>query len=223
MNKGIAIFDLTDTLINTTAVWKEAFFNLMNDINAIPDEYILKTLEEKGAMAALEAVVDFHRVPYGHTDLLLKLAKYAVQDFDKDSTLLSGAEEIVHSLREQGYKTAVICTGNPLFKDLARKKFEKDIPMDGWYSSRELGYTKADRELYEAIALDLGSDLDSCILFDNEESVIRAISNIGIKTVLISGNHIEEADIVVPSLCSLSKKKSHIQTKSFIFTENMFF
>ena len=66
MKKGIAIFDLTDTLINTTAVWRDAYALLAKELGFDINDNESQILETKGITEAIDALMDYHRVPYTH-------------------------------------------------------------------------------------------------------------------------------------------------------------
>lgn len=223
MKKGVAIFDLSDTLVSTTAVWREAYCALVKELGIHMNAKESRILEEKGVNNALEALMDYHRVPYTHSELMLKLARYAIADFNRDATLMSGASEAVCKMRDDGYYTAVITNANNAFSELAKKKFFIELPMDGWYNTREMNLQKDDIKLYDKIASDFGVDVKSCILFDNSEPVIRSVAKMGLSTVYISDKKIKEAKYCLPSLCALTQRKVHTPTRTFVYTENLLF
>ncbi len=224
MKKGIVIFDLTDTLVNTTAVWIEAYKSLIKELNIEINRIESDILRSGGPEKALEALMDFHRVPYTHTELAIKLGSYAIADFDNDAILMPGAVEGVMAMHDQGYSVATIANTNPALTEMARKKFGKLLQIDKWYNTRNLRLSKDNNRLYEIIAEDFSMDKSKCVLIDNSEPVIKAVSKMGIKTIFLSDYPIKEADRTIKSLHDLClSKESKRPTSSFIFTESLLF
>lgn len=185
MPKGVAIFDLAETLINLDILWESAFSELLEELNIKPEEKLLKVVEENGFDNALSYLMDYYRVPLSHSDLLKKLAHYAMRRFNSEITLKDGAEKIVAKLREEDYITVVLASGNPIIMELTKTHFAKELIMDGWINTREINLAKNEPELYQKIANDFDVPLDKCIIFDDLEEVIKSANKAGIKTVYI--------------------------------------
>lgn len=224
MKKGIAIFDLTDTLINTSDVWSTAWDSLLDELSINKHEFKSKILCEMDATRALESLMDIHRVPYTHTELAIKLGRYSIGDFNKGAKLMPGAIEGVKAMHDNGYLVVAIANTNPILSELAKKKFSEILNIDKWYNTRELGISKDNEALYLKIAKDLDAEESDCTLIDNSEPVIKAVSRMGIKTIFVSDKTLAEADRNISSLFELQLKKTHkTPTRKFVFTENLLF
>lgn len=224
MKKGIAIFDLTDTLINTTAVWRDAYALLAKELGFDINDNESQILETKGITEAIDALMDYHRVPYTHSELTIKLARYALSVFDKDAMLMPQASAAVAKMKDEGYAVVAISNTNPAFLEKAKTKFSSSLALDKWYGTRELALAKDDKKLYDIISDDLGLNRSSCILIDNSKPVINAASRIGIQTIYVDdGKVLDAIEAKLSSPHNNSKTMSYKPTKSFIFVENLLF
>lgn len=224
MEKGIAIFDLSDTLIDTSAVWKTALSSLLSELNIAFKDLNSPIYNETDAVRIMDSLLDYHRVPFTHTELTIKLGRFALADFEKDAALMPGAIEGVKAMHSKGYYVVAIANTNLALSELAKKKFTKELQIDKWYNTRSLGVSKGDKRLYDIIAEAFGLDRNQCILIDNSEPVIKTVSKLGIKTVCVSEKSIREADYNISSLYELGfKAHKNIPTKRFMFTENLLF
>ena len=69
---GVAIFDLSETLVNSNLIWEKALKDLLEELDIKQEEKLLKLSEESGVDNVLSLLMDYYRVPFGPSDLLKK-------------------------------------------------------------------------------------------------------------------------------------------------------
>ena len=203
MIEGVAIFDLSETLIDSDSLWNNAFKKMLDELKIKQDEKILEVLEDFGFDYACIYLMDFYRVPYTHSELLKKLAHYAIGSFHQKITLREGAAEFISKIKASGYATVVLASGNPLMMELTRKHYADELEIDKWLNTRELNIAKNDTKLYTMIASSFDVSTDKCILFDDLEEVIKSAKKAGVKTVYIGEGTSSCAEFSSQSFTSL--------------------
>lgn len=203
MIEGVAIFDLSETLIDSDSLWNNAFKEMLDELGIKQDEKILNVLADYGFDYACIYLMDFYRVPYTHSELLKKLAHYAIGSFHQKITLREGAAEFISKIKSSGYATVVLASGNPLIMELTRKHYAEILDIDKWMNTRELNIAKNDIKLYSMIASSFAVPPERCILFDDLEEVIRSAKKAGVKTVYIGEGNSSHAEFSSESFTKL--------------------
>lgn len=203
MTKGVAIFDLAETLIDSDALWNNAFKKMLDELNINQDEKLIEVLEEYGFDYACLYLMDFYRVPYSHSELLKKLAHYAIGSFHQEVKLKEGADAFIAKLKEADFKTVVLASGNPMMMELTKTHYDGVLEIDKWMNSREINIAKNDPKLYKMIAETFDIEESKCILFDDLEEVIKSANKAGVKTVFIGEGKSPNAELSASSFLQL--------------------
>ncbi len=203
MAKGVAIFDLSETLINLDDLWNNAFISLLEELGIKMNEELSGVLTNSGYDSACSYLMDYYRVPYSHSDLLRKLAHNAISRFHNEITLKDGALEFINILRNRNYRTVVLASGNPLIMQMAKNHFKDTLIMDEWINTREIQSAKNEPELYRNLADKYKVPLDSCYLFEDIEEVIKSANKAGIKTIYIGEGNSSSANYSSTSFVEL--------------------
>jgi beta-phosphoglucomutase len=119
--------------------------------------------------------------------------------------LMEGARELVQTLREAGFRTAVGSSGPPPNVERAIAALSLPAAFDAVVTGRDVRRSKPDPECFLLAASRAGVDPSRCVVFEDAPAGITAAKAAGMKCIAItSKGHTPErqrdADLVVPTV-----------------------
>jgi putative hydrolase of the HAD superfamily len=107
-----------------------------------------------------------------------ELAKRWVRDYEVDQKVL----EAVKEAKRQGYKTCVCTNNNPIRLPLLVEEYKLNELFDSVISSHEVGFTKPDPKIFEALLQSLGIKGEELIYSDDNPDRLKGAMDLGINT-----------------------------------------
>lgn len=184
MKKGLALFDMDQTLVESDFAWAEAFSRYAEGLGFENPEEFHDQFYEKDFDYLIKRIIDrypeldIYKIFEGVTD-------FAEISYREQVELKSGAMELVETMRSAGYVTAILTANNPRLSDVAKERFQHILGIDHWYCVQALGMSKADSAIYDFLSLEHGIDRASFVLFDDSSYAVETAYNAGLKVVKI--------------------------------------
>jgi putative hydrolase of the HAD superfamily len=107
-----------------------------------------------------------------------ELSERWIQDYEVDESVL----EAVKIAKEKGYKTCVCTNNNPIRLPLLVEQYNLNDLFDVIVSSHEVGYTKPDRKIFEALLSKLDVKSEELIYADDNPDRLEGAKELGINT-----------------------------------------
>jgi putative hydrolase of the HAD superfamily len=176
-------FDLDGVFF--TSKGKNSFHNaLINEYGAskeIVDELMYRSPEMAKLVRGQISPADFWNRVREITGIVAgddELAKRWVRDYEVDQKVL----EAVKEARRQGYKTCICTNNNPIRLPLLVEEYKFNELFDSIISSHEVGFTKPDPKIFEALLQSLGVKGEELIYSDDNPDRLKGAMDLGIIT-----------------------------------------
>jgi HAD superfamily hydrolase (TIGR01509 family) len=195
MQRGIAIFDMDETLISSDFAWAEAPERLLHSMGIVPKEDLRSIFYNLGCTKLIVHLQNHYQLKWSENELFAMLSEYAAQDYSTKVTLKTGAADCVRKMRRAGYFTCLLTANSPALVDIIRFRFGDQLPMDAWFSTKLIGHPKSDSRIYDLVSGYFGMTPSDCILFDDARYATDAAHKAGIKVVRIIGRAMEPEDM----------------------------
>ncbi len=172
---------------------REFFSTRFSEEFGVPIESVLKFFKN-----------EYKQVMIGKADMKIELQKYlpewgyngSVDEllkwwFEAENTIDQEVLELVKRLRESGYKLYLMSDhskwrADNLWDDVGFKKY-----FDGAYFSGYLGYTKEEKEFFEAVKKDLQDknqvEANEIFFVDDDEKNVEVAKGVGINAITFAG------------------------------------
>ena len=177
-------FDVDGTLIDSMQYgWDNIIFKYLKDRNIeYPDTLMAETVT-KGFMGIANYFVD----KLGVKETPEALYDYFMEALDPfylyEYPAKPGAKEFVEKLRGEGHKLNVI-SGSPLrFVVPCLKRLGLYDLFDNVFSLEEFGHTKAEPELFLALAEKMNANPENCIVIDDSINAVKTAKKAGFYTI----------------------------------------
>lgn len=182
--KGLALFDMDQTLVESDFAWAEAFSTYAGEIGFENPEEFYTQFFEKDFGYLIDRIIE-RKPELDVSSIFVDVAALAEENYKNKVMLKSGAIELVSTMKEEGYLTAILTANNPKLSNVAKERFQDILGIDHWYSVQEMGVSKGDSYVYDLLSDMHGIDKDCFILFDDATYAVETAYNAGIKVVKI--------------------------------------
>ncbi len=180
------IFDIDGTLLDSMGVWTDIDDIFIEKYNLTAPETFHEGMEGKSYSETAEYFLEiFPNLPHTSEELQQEWYDMAYDLYGTEVQMHKGAYEILHHLKEQGYKLGVATSNN---KDLAAHALKAHGVyelFDAIRTSCEVGAGKPAPDVYLRVAEDLGVKPKHCLVFEDVPMGILAGKNAGMKVCAI--------------------------------------
>jgi len=107
-----------------------------------------------------------------------ELTERWVRDYEVDENV----RKAVHTAKEKGYKTCVCTNNNAIRLPLLIEKYNLQNEFDSIISSHEVGTTKPNKEIFEALLKSVGVKANELVYSDDNPERLKGATDLGIKT-----------------------------------------
>ncbi len=208
-----AIFDLDGTLVDSYDAHFEAWriISARHGVEVSVDAYY-RHFGRRNEDLLRECWLHAGRGELTHEDIVAldheKEAEYRAQ-VAAHFPAMSGARDIVHALRADGFRTAVGSSGPPENVALAINGLALQGAFDAVVSGRDVKRSQPDPECFLLAASRVGVDPALCVVFEDAPAGISAAKAAGMRCIAITskGHSIErqsEADLIVSTVRDLT-------------------
>ncbi|MEA2538262.1 MAG: putative hydrolase of the superfamily [Chloroflexota bacterium] len=182
----LVIFDLDNTLVDRARFFREwaQLFTDDRNLGASGVQWLHEADEDgvSARMVLFERTRERFELPESVEELVDAYWRDQLQRYRCEPDTV----EALRGLRRSGYRIGIATNGG----SAQSKKIVAaglDALVDGWCVSREVGYAKPDRQLFEAVATRCGASLDGAwVVGDRPEADIAGAVSIGARSVWIT-------------------------------------
>jgi len=217
MIKGL-IFDMDDTLVNSTPLQKKSLKKILKkyniDFDSMPHE-VEKSFFGRRIEEVVKIIIDYYSLNITVKQLLKERDFYYLRLL-KNVRPMPGLIKLLKFLKNSNYNIALATNSKKEYKDIVFKRFNLNLIFDKVVTCEEVKKSKPNPEIYKLALKKLKLKTNECIVFEDSTNGILAAKNAGIKTVAIKNKlfHINpdlsKADLVINSLAEIPKiLKSH--------------
>lgn len=207
------IFDMDDTLANTTPIhkksFKECFLNYNCDIDTIPLQ-IQKNFFGKTMEVITQEILDYFKLDLDVETFLKKREKLVLPKL-KEVKGMPGFEELIKFLREYKGKKAIATSSRQVEADTVIDALQIRDLFDVIVTSKDITKSKPDPDIFLKAANNLGSDPTDCIVFEDSDNGITAAKAAGMLAVGIPNSmfnthqSLNQADIILKDLSEIQE------------------
>lgn len=191
MQRGIAIFDMDETLISSDFAWANTPEQLLYSLGITPEENLSALFHKGGFTKLISHLQNHYQLAFSAGEVFSRLGEFAREAYETLVTIKPGASAIIDQMRSEGYYTCILSANNPVLMNIVRSRFCEDLPLDAWFSTRELAYTKSEAKIYDLVSGYFGMNPYDCILFDDSESAVLTAHEAGIKAIRVMNGALE--------------------------------
>lgn len=189
MKKRLAIFDMDETLISSDFAWALAPIRFLERMEIDSDPSLKNDFYEYGISKVIGILKSRYKIDLPDKEIFEALTEETLYDYRYNVTLKEFASETVDIFRDAGFFTCVLSANSPIVLDIVKNRFSDELKMDGWFSTKNMPYTKEDERAFDLIASYFGVNVSDCVLLDDAEYALSTAERLGVPFVRIENNH----------------------------------
>lgn len=207
------IFDLDDTLVNSSPLHKKAFDTVLKTygvkLNSLPKK-VEKYLLGITLLEVAKTLVKHYRLPLTPQELLHRREKIINKLLLKVKPM-PGFNDLKKFLKTTALKIALASSTNIRFARLILKKLDILDCFDVIVTSENIKKSKPDPEIFLLAAKKLRLAPKYCLVVEDSENGIKAAKRAKMKVVAVkntkfkTGQNLDEADKIINDLSGLEK------------------
>jgi HAD superfamily hydrolase (TIGR01509 family) len=182
--KKAYIFDLDGTLVDSmTCGWVEMLTGFLSKRGiAYPDD-LVKTVIPLGTVGCAKYYREEYGVKESVEEIVAIFQETLREKYENEILAKPNAEQVLNVLKSNGASLNVLTASQHVFLDPCLKRWGLlDLFVNVW-SVEDFALTKADEEIYQAVADRLGEDIRDCIIVDDSIAVLQVAKRSGIQTI----------------------------------------
>lgn len=205
-----AIFDLDGTIIDSKPVWKRAYESVLISLQVKPESSYPGTFGVS-TKDNWKYLISKYNIKTAKTlDELQVLTYIEYEKLIPEVYLREGAVELIMNLKNEGVEIALATSVNWEIADKVLKSLKIEYLFDNVTTGEEVLNPKPDPEIFIKVVDKMNLDPDSCLVFEDSGSGVKAAKEAGIKVIAIDptgeATDLEEADIVIEKFSDVTSK-----------------
>lgn len=182
--KKAYIFDLDGTLVDSmTCGWVEMLTGFLSKRGiAYPDD-LVKTVIPLGTVGCAKYYREEYGVKESVEEIVAIFQETLREKYENEILAKPNAEQVLNVLKSNGASLNVLTASPHVFLDPCLKRLGLFDLFDNVWSVEDFALTKADEEIYQAVADRLGEDIRDCIMVDDSIAVLQVAKRSGIQTI----------------------------------------
>jgi HAD superfamily hydrolase (TIGR01509 family) len=207
MIKGL-IFDMDDTLVNSSPIHKESLAIVLKregiNLDSIPKKLESKFFGRK-LSEIVKILVDYYKINSKPKEILERREKIALKLL-KDLKPMPGLKKLIKFLRYSNYKIALASSSERKEIQFILKKFGMIDIFKIIVSGEEVKAGKPNPEVYVKAAKKLRLFPNECLVFEDSKNGITSAKEAGMKVVAVRNSladwnqDLSNADIIIDNL-----------------------
>jgi HAD superfamily hydrolase (TIGR01509 family) len=210
MLKGL-IFDMDDTLVNSTPLQKKTLARVLKRYNvnlySIPSKLEKRILGKK-IEEVIKTIINYYSLNITVKKLLKERDLYYLKAL-RNVKPMPGLGKLLRSLKSPKYKLALATNSRKEYKDIVFKRFHLNTIFDKVITCEDVVRGKPYPDIYLLALKKLKLKASEGIVFEDSTNGILAAKREGIKTVAVR-NHLfnvkqdlSKADVIIDSLAEI--------------------
>ncbi len=212
------IFDFDGTLVDSMPTWAGVHIKALVKAGIKVPENFVETITPLGNINASKYTISLG-LEISLDDYLKNISEILYFEYLNHVALKDFVFDFLKELKKAGSSLNVLTASPHHYVDGCLKKHNVYSLFDNVWTIEDFGLTKAQPDIYIAVARKLGVNISECLFFDDNLTALKTAKAAGMKTVgvydLSSKNYTEQikeiSDYYIESFYCLHNKSSEIR------------
>ena len=192
MNKGIYVFDLDGTLVNSMPYFERGMLSVADELGLEYDDETIKIITPLGYRGSAEYYINELGAKCPVSDIVKMFERNLYREYSTNIKLKAGVYDYLKSLHGNGAKLYVLTASPHLVTDVCLKRNGVfDMFTEVW-SVDDFGLTKSGTELFFKVCERIGCTPDEVHYFDDSLIALKNASAAGYDTYGVYDRHTED-------------------------------
>ena len=205
------IFDMDGVLVDSTEIHTAAHNSVLvkygYNLKDVPAD-VFSGIIGRPVLNSCQLFVEYFKLPLSAEEYYRERQEYFFGNI-KMIKQMEGAADLVKSLKDAGYKTAIATSGVKEYVEVVLDHLNIRSVIDVFVSSDNLEKPKPDPDIYLKTAAKLNVRPAECVVIEDSKHGVEAAKNAGMKCVGIEegeveGQDISRADVIVKNMKTLN-------------------
>jgi len=174
-----AIFDLDGTLFNSSALWKDLPVDFLRMYGIVMGEALERPSETQSIREGIRFLKEKYNLPGSEEELLLAYYQLLRANYQERVPMMPGAAQLLQSLHEKGIHLCVATAAEKEMTEAALARCGVLQWMDFVLTEDEVGASKRYPDIYLQAARRLGTDPETCLVFDDAPHAVETAHGAG--------------------------------------------
>lgn len=206
------IYDLDDTMVNTSPLHIQSWYILLKEYDRNYDEVSKEMRSEFMAMRIREVaqrVIDFFQLDTDLETFYQKRIHIFIHLIQKNIEMLPGLVQSLKLFKKNSLKIGIGSSGTKDYIEIILKKCNLLEYFDVIVTADDVKKGKPDPEVYSITAQKLGVKSQECVVLEDADKGIQAAKKAGcfciaVKNPNVYGQKFSQADLVIDSLFDIT-------------------
>ena len=180
--KGIYVFDLDGTLVNSMPYFKRAMLSIADDEGIEYDEELIKILTPLGYVGGAKYYIETFGVDATVEELCEKVRVRLYHEYKYNIKLKDGVREYLKRLSADGARLFVLTASPHSVTDACLANNGVYGLFEQIWSVEDFGLTKSDPEIFRKVADAIGCDMSEVNYFDDSLIALENAKAAGYRT-----------------------------------------
>lgn len=180
--KGIYVFDLDGTLVNSMPYFKRAMLSIADDEGIEYDDELIKILTPLGYVGGAKYYIETYGVDATVDELCEKVRVRLVHEYTYNIKLKDGVGEYLKKLTDEGARLFVLTASPHSVTDVCLTNNGVYDLFERVWSVEDFGLTKSDTRIFRKVAQAIGCEPEEVNYFDDSLIALENAKAAGYKT-----------------------------------------